>query len=75
MIKLYFKSEKLSKNRIDIILLLMQLVLQGKVPKGTTFGILDIPRGKLFSNIPSQSLLPLLKGEAAGFKAMWDGLT
>lgn len=75
VIKLYFKAEKLSKNRVDIILLLMHQVLERNVPAGTTFAILDVPRGKMFSDVPSHSLLPLLRGEAAAFKAIWDGIT
>lgn len=73
VIKLYFKKEKLSKNRVEIIRLLMDRKLTNLAPDDTRFAVLDIPRGKLFAaEAIDGSLAPLLNGEAAALKRMWD---
>lgn len=72
-VKLYFKKESLSKRRVEIILLLMSSALGKKAGKGVEFGLLDVPRGKLFStSSPNSSLLPLLDGEAVAFLTIWN---
>ncbi len=69
VIKLYFKGEKLAKNRMEIINHLMASTLDDlKKPK--TFGVLDMRNAKLHSAAADPGLVPLLKGEAAAFAAM-----
>lgn len=73
LIKLHFKAEKLSKIRVDSVLLLMAQALAGKAKPGTHFGILDVPRAKLFTTKDGKAeLLPLLVGEATAFAEIWD---
>lgn len=74
-VKLYFKNDKLSKRRIDLILVLMREALRRKLDAGVRVGILDVPRGKLYSTLEAdRSLLPLLEGEADSFATMWNRL-
>lgn len=71
IIKLYFKSEDLSKNKITQILALMHEVLSIK-GKDFIFSILDVRKSKLHSFDESyKDLLPLLKGEANSFETIW----
>lgn len=75
LIKLYFKSEALSKNRIASIQLLLQLAFDGKIDQPVKFCILDVRRNKIYStDSADRSLLPLLEGEAASFIAIWNTL-
>ena len=75
IVKLYFKATPLAKNKADMILLLMAASLFD-VRDGDMFAILDVQRSKVFSeDEPSDALMPLLKGEAASFRTIWDGLS
>ncbi len=75
VIKLYFKSEKLSKGRIDQILSLLESELRNKVKKGTVFCVLDVRQGRLYCNVERKTeLIPLLVGEARSFAAIWNNL-
>jgi hypothetical protein len=68
LLKLYFKSDPLSKQNINIVLHL----LQKKAPKGTSVGILDVRRSKLFTptvSIPGMDAF--LKAEAIAFSSLW----
>ncbi len=49
IIKLYFKSEKLSQNKIDIIILFMQKHLLKKEYKNALVSILDVAQKKLYN--------------------------
>lgn len=75
LIKLYFKADALSKNRIAIIQLLLQMAFDDKVQQPVKYCVLDIRRNKIYPTAsPDASLLPLLQGEAASFIAMWESL-
>jgi hypothetical protein len=75
LLKLYFKAEALSKRKVDMVLLLMHEALKGGAPKGAVMGIVDVPRGKLFTaELPNRALLGLLMGEAMSFKTIWESL-
>ena len=75
LIKLYFKGEPLSRRRVAIVLLLLRVALHPQVRNGTTYAILDVPRGKLFGDpSPDSSLIPLLQGEASAFLTIWNSL-
>lgn len=49
LIKLYFKSPELSKNKADIILALMKMCLFSKSKKDVIMSVLDIRRKKLYT--------------------------
>jgi hypothetical protein len=75
LIKLYFKSDKLSKEKITQVLTLMESELRSEVDADVNMAILDVKNGKLFIKEDRDlTLLPLLKGEAMSFEIMWDGL-
>jgi hypothetical protein len=71
LIKLYFKGEKISKQRVDVALHL----LNSKAAKGTTAGILDLRRSKLYvPTVAKPGMASLLKAEAAAFTSLWEEL-
>ena len=72
IIKLYFKSDKPSKSRLETMFHLLQHATD-REPGGTKLGILDVRRGHLYS--ASREVLgieQLLAGQAAAFQTMWD---
>lgn len=74
-IKLYFKAEKLSQIKADLILLLMNNELKKKDFKNVNFAILDIGSKKLFEKTKlNKSHIPLLEGEALSFINIWKSL-
>lgn len=68
VLKMYFKEEALQKKRAEIIAHMMKLSLASKTLAGTSFGILDVRRGKVISPpTPIKGHDALLAGEAASF--------
>ena len=74
VLKLYFKTDKLSQQRVDVLSFLLRSQLQTKVSSNIEFGVLDVANGKAFVQSSSADLSPLLLGEATSFVAMWDAL-
>ena len=75
VIKLYLKSDKLSKNKSDQILALLESELRRKAGKQTVFCVLDVRQGKLYCNEDKRKdLIPLLVGEARSFASIWNSL-
>jgi len=75
VVKLYFKKDKLSKDKIDQILTLMESQLRKHVEDEIRMAILDVKNSKLFiKNDDDLSLLPLLDGEARSLEAIWKGI-
>lgn len=64
LVKLYFKAEKLTKNRVDMITFLMNHCIK-KAGKGTVMSILDIRNKKLFSGTGGINLDAALTAELA----------
>jgi hypothetical protein len=74
LIKLYFKAAPLSKQRVDVILLLMKHSLP-KPPNLAEYCLLDVHHNKEYlSADPNDALLPLLHGEADSFITIWKSL-
>ncbi len=75
VVKLYFKSEKLSQKKADLILLLMNKHLKKGKYKDVNFAILDIERKKLFdkTNLKNEQF-SLLEGEALSFLTIWRSI-
>jgi hypothetical protein len=71
VVKLYFKSDPLSKARIDIVTHLMHQEFAGKHP-GVEFSVLDMRRKKLHTVKPPTVLGPVLVAEVAYIDALWD---
>lgn len=75
LIKLYFKEEKLAKNRIDVITHLMSAQLADHSPPGTVMSVLDVRRSKLISpTVPITNLTGILDAELAYIAALWPTL-
>lgn len=73
VIKLYFKSDSLSQNKADLIILLMNTKLKKGDYKEATFAILDVERKKLFEKTKlKKDHLSLLEGEALSFINIWN---
>ena len=71
IIKLYFKADKLTKNRVEIITHLMLSELGPDVADGTRFSVLDVRSRKLHSIQPPSYWGPLLQAEMAHLAALW----
>ena len=72
LIKLYFKSDKLSKTRVDPILFLLESQLASMANPGTTMAVLDIRRSKLFTpTVQNPSLAAILSAELAYISSLW----
>jgi len=75
VIKLYFKAEKLSKAKAELILLLMNSRLKKGDFKEVIFAVLDIERKKLYeTNSTNKAHISLLEGEAKSFINVWNSL-
>ena len=75
LIKLYFKDEAPTKNRVQIVMKMMNTVLGNQVKDGTQMAVLDVSKGKLILQTASiPGLSALLEGEAAAFLQMWKAL-
>lgn len=75
VVKLYFKSDKISKDKIDQILTLMEDRLRKDVDSGVQMAILDVKNAKLYSKKDDDlSLLPLLDGEVISFETIWKSV-
>jgi hypothetical protein len=73
IIKLYFKKDKLTKTRADLITHLLAHSL-GQ-PASTIIGVLDVRNSSLYTTTaPNASLHPLLVGEAASFATIFKSL-
>lgn len=72
LVKLYFKAEKLSKNRVDIITQLMVSSLASSARKHSVMSVLDVRNAKLFVRQGDDTrLYAQLQAEAAYWNALW----
>jgi hypothetical protein len=75
VVKLYLKSDKLSKDKINQILTLMEIQLRKKVEPEVKMAVLDVKNAKLFIKEDEDiTLLPLLDGEARNFETIWKSI-
>ena len=69
LVKLYFKTERLSQRRVEVVLHLMRRAL---VSRRGTSALLETREGKLYtSRARSTDMEAFLIGEAAAFSEMW----
>ena len=72
LIKLYFKADKLAKNRVDLITHLMSVTLGKRMPSGCVMGVLDLRNAKLITpTVPISGLTAQLQAEAAYWNTLW----
>jgi hypothetical protein len=75
IIKLYFKGEPLSKNRIDIVTHLMEVRFRPGCANKEVMAVLDIRNGRLISpTVPIPLLDAALDAELAYIAALWPGV-
>jgi hypothetical protein len=73
VIKLYFKSDTLAKNRVDIITHLMHDQLSDECAD-CSFSVLDVRNKKLHTIEPPAGLGPVLVAEMAYVAALWPSV-
>lgn len=71
VIKLYFKADTLSKNRIDIVTHLMHEEFAPR-NRDCEFPVLDIRNKKLHTVVPPAGLTSALHAEIAYISSLWD---
>ncbi|XXJ20527.1 hypothetical protein ACR42D_13530 [Desulfovibrio caledoniensis] len=75
IIKLYFKTDKLAKNRAVFITHLMNEVFQAETQKGVNISVLDIRRKKLFTHEAQNSaIIAGIKAELGYISMLWNDL-
>lgn len=74
VIKLYFKEEKLSKDKIAGIIQLMETTLKGYHPEETVYSVLDVPNNKLLTKNQKHDLMPLIRAHALAFVQIYHEL-
>jgi type I restriction enzyme S subunit len=73
VIKLYFKKDKIEKDKIHSIICLMETQLKDMVDSNTKFTVLDIQKSKLYYKDKRKvDFMPLILGEADSFITMWN---
>jgi hypothetical protein len=77
IIKLYFKSDELTRPRVQASIGVMQAELGPKVGAGTRFSVLDVKAGKLHVQDgrwkPADTQI-LIRAEAQSFISIWDSV-
>jgi hypothetical protein len=75
VVKLYLKNDKLSKDKIDQILTLMESQLRKKVEPEISMAVIDVKNAKFFVKEDDDlTLLPLLDGEVRSFETIWNSI-
>ncbi len=73
LVKLYFKPDHLTKNRVEIISHAMYEALKDDLESGTCLSILDIRNSKLISPaVPIDGMNGILAAELAYVSTLWD---
>lgn len=73
LIKLYMKSDPLSKRRIDLITHLMDITLSSLCTAPTVMSVLDVLRSSLISpTVPIPDLTAAVNAELAYIAALWN---
>jgi hypothetical protein len=75
VIKLYFKADEITKNRIETVTHLMEISLRAVSPADTKMSLLDIRKSKLLCpTVPIPGLSAILDAELAYIAAYWAAL-
>lgn len=72
-IKLYFRGDPLSPQRVMVVNQLLSNALSATWP-GTVFGILDVRRAKLYPYRPKTEVVHLLRAEAASLSSLYAAI-
>jgi len=74
IIKLYFKDETPTKNRLQTVIQMMHSTLNKHVKNGAAMAVLDVTNGKLTSTAAQTNIDILLQGEASSFVQIWNSI-
>jgi hypothetical protein len=75
LIKLYLKSDPLTKLRVDLITVLMEVALRPKCKSGEQVALLDARKSKLFTlSTPVKSTKAVVDAELAYVSALWPSV-
>jgi hypothetical protein len=75
LVKLYFKTDPLSKLRVDIIARLMESTLRPSCPNNEIMAVLDVRQAKLFSLQPTASAsMAMIDAELAYIASLWPNV-
>lgn len=74
LIKLYFKSDALSKFKSDIITNLMELQLRSLNDRSVKMSVLDIRNAKLFTYDGTPIIKPVIDAELAYIASLWSSI-
>lgn len=75
IIKLYLKADPLTKLRVDLITVLMEVALRPKSQEGDLLALLDVRQSKLFTvNAPIKPTKAVVNAELAYVAALWPSV-
>ncbi len=74
IIKLYFKSDPLSKFKSDIITNLMAIKLKSSANQNIKMSVLDIRNAKLYSQNRTSNFKPIIDAELAYIESLWSSI-
>lgn len=75
VIKLYLKADPLTKLRVDLITVLMEVALRPKCQADDPLALLDVRQGKLFTvSAPLKSTKAVVDAELAYIAALWPSV-
>ncbi|MGO1072482.1 hypothetical protein [Lysobacter sp. CA199] len=75
IVKMYMKSEKLTKPRAELITELMEKTLRPLIKNNARIGILDVKNSKIFEHTPGKKpLKPMIDAELAYIASLWPSL-
>ncbi len=72
VVKLYLKTESLTKTKADLIVSLMSHVLAASQPPGTQFSVLDVRNSKIFTySSAGKNFKPMVDAELSYIASLW----
>ncbi|HEX8209125.1 MAG TPA: hypothetical protein VF584_02980 [Longimicrobium sp.] len=75
VVKLYMKADPLSKLRVDLITVLMEVALRPKCEPGDQLALLDMRRAKLFTvSAPIPTTRAMVDAELAYVASLWPNI-
>ena len=72
IVKLYLKTDSLTKTKADLIVSLMNHVFAASQPPGTQFSVLDVRNSKLFTySAVGKNFKPMVDAELSYIASLW----
>ena len=75
VIKLYFKADEITKARIELVPVLMEVVLRANCQEGDLVALLDVRKAKLYYlGVSTGPAIGMLNAELAYVAALWPSV-